>query len=123
MTGVPDQADLDSRVFFDTNILLYMFDRSSNEKRNTATELAGKPRITRKCEFLRWMAPRPVRLPLGIEPGFGDKKKVRALVLGREPPPGSSVHLLLILFNPCFHYVFQQRRRQRFIASKPNRAF
>ncbi len=42
MTGVPDQADLDSRVFFDTNILLYMFDRSSNEKRNTATELFNK---------------------------------------------------------------------------------
>jgi predicted nucleic acid-binding protein len=39
---MPDGSPAGTRVFFDTNILLYLFDRSSEEKRRITVELFNK---------------------------------------------------------------------------------
>jgi predicted nucleic acid-binding protein len=39
---MPENSGPETLVFFDTNILLYLFDRKSNEKRRVAAELFNK---------------------------------------------------------------------------------
>lgn len=39
---MPDASVQDARVFFDTNVLLYLFDRTSPEKRHVAAEVFSK---------------------------------------------------------------------------------